>query len=698
MRQQSYLIRKGARYHFRRRIGHFGINHPITISLNTSEPAEARRLARRLAVKWDDITMGMVREVGRGTLKLDEVTAFMRQGLEYELPHATRHLLTPSSNALATPNNFHKIMATAYRIIARMPHNAEVLEGTRIKAECDGTWSKSDRELLHKVLSFLVTPSSVSREDAVDALTKMNVPVNEGTVREARAQILRGMAEAHDRAELIGTPRAGAAFSAIGSLLDDAAVEDLRARAGERPAPVQRWPEEAVDGDVCPFANRTTVRFSEQIDDLITIMEQKKKYKRDNGQRRRVLQVFAWVTGDKVMSEYRSEDVEAFVALLRTIPTDVRFGRLYEKGRMAAPFEQASIPKVSAETKRNDRTINRDLSILSAASECLKKSFWKPRRGFALEMNFLEEWIDIENDPNDPKRMPWTPDHLIAMYSLPLWQGGGGAGSRIKSVQSPVIYQDAAYWMPLIATYTGLAREEAAGLEVIDFYFDCEVPYLLVQANMTRSKDGKNPDGLKRKSRYRVMPLHPELLRLGLRDYVEAIEDEQWDNWGEDKIIPIFPELYSSDAKKRQNDRDEGGLKVPAFGGRRFYAIAWRFLMDATHAIMPLPETRTGKKADFHSQRTYAVSVLADSTVSDAIINAHMGHAQVGTARRNYIRRGLTLGQLNELRERLKIMIEMMPNVTSHVPKADQVRLLPLKKRSRVGSAKGRNAIHRFCE
>src|SRR5690606_570740 len=116
---------------------------------------------------------------------------------------------------------------------------------------------------------------------------------------------------------------------------------------------------------------------------------------------------------------------------------------------------------------------------------------------------------------------------LETMYALPIWQGGGGSGRRLKPESAPAIYQDAAYWVPLIGTYTGLAREEACGLEVTDFNFDCEVPYLLVQANMTRSKDGKSPGGLKRLSRRRVMPLHPELLKLGLPEYVEAVAHEQ---------------------------------------------------------------------------------------------------------------------------------------------------------------------------
>lgn len=201
---------------------------------------------------------------------------------------------------------------------------------------------------------------------------------------------------------------------------------------------------------------------------------------------------------------------------------------------------------------------------------------------------------------------------------------------------------------------------------------------------MTRSKDGVTKAGLKRKSRYRVMPIHPELMRLGLKEYVEAMDDEGHEM--------IFPELYLAAAKTGKAD-----AKIPATGGRRFYATAWCFIMDATHAIEPLPETKDGKKADFHSQRTYNNSVLASPDVSETLIADHMGHARRGTGARNYNRRALTLGQEQELKERLEMIKKVMPTVTDHVQRANTINLLPLAKRSRVGSAEGRNAKTRFC-
>lgn len=119
MRQQSYLVRKGARYHFRRRIGHPACLKPISISLGTADPGKARCLARRLAVKWDEVDMGMEILGGRRSLTLDEQESLFRQGLKDELARATAHITAPIGSEEPHPL-LHKMMAMAYRIVMRM--------------------------------------------------------------------------------------------------------------------------------------------------------------------------------------------------------------------------------------------------------------------------------------------------------------------------------------------------------------------------------------------------------------------------------------------------------------------------------------------------------------------------------------------------------------------------------------------------
>lgn len=698
MGRQTYLMRRGGRYHFRRRFTFGdGNSQPIMLALGTADPVDARRIVNRLAVRWDVMSMQAAQRIERGTLTLQEQRALFRQGLEHELADATRHVTAPRRLEFDDAS-YSKVAVAAYTIVGSVPHDTKELSVEAIERHIDDGWTDAERRLLMNMLRLYITPMSVSRGDAVEALEALGVPVNDGTASEARWNLIRGRIEGQKRAPLVDHPLFADRDVPALHLLDDDLVERARRVTPFRPIaiepasapPVAEPAASSADGGY--FARSTTIRFREQLDDMLATMILNKKYKPDHGQRRRVLQTFAWITGDKPLSEYGPEDRIAFVKAMTAIPNTIRFGELGKAGPMAVPFDAAAFDAPTAETLRSGRTINRDLTILAAAEDVLHETHWRPRYGGDRVLNFLKSWAKIEEDFADPKRVPWTPEHLRTMYTLPLWQGGGGVNERIKPSAAVNVWQDAAYWLPLFGTYMGVAREEGAGFEVADFNFECEVPYVLVQANMTRSKDGVTKAGLKRKARHRVLPLHPELLRLGIQRYVERMT-------GEGHAM-IFPELYLPEAKyapwTRKGD-DKAGGKAEAFGGRRFYAISWCFLMDATHGVMPLPETSDGKKADFHSQRTYNNSVLASPEVSQTIIDKHMGHAPTGTGPRRYMRRSLALGEVRELRERLDVMVRQMPIVTEHVPVSETVNLLPLVERSRVGSAPGRNAKHRFC-
>lgn len=699
MGRQTYLLRRNGRYHFRRRLAFGGGNcQPIMLALRTADPADARRIANRLAVRWDAISMQYAQRIERGTLNLEEQRTLFRQGLEHELADATRHVTAPRRPDVDEAA-YSKVAVAAYTIVGSVSHDTTNLSVELIEAHIDDSWTDAERRFLMTMLRLYITPMTVSRSDAVGALEPLGTPINNGTITEARWNLIRGRIEAQKRAPLVDHPLFADRDVPALHLLDDELVQQARRVTPMRPAPVNPAPanpphEPPSSSDNGYFARSTTIRFSEQLDELLATMVLNKKYKPDRGQRQRVLETFAWITDDKALSDYGPEDRITYVKAMKAIPNNVRFGVLGKSGLMERPYADAVFEAPTADTLRSDRTINRDLTILAAAEDVLHETHWRPRYNGERIINFLKSWTKIEDDFADPKRVPWTPEHLRTMYSLPLWQGSGGSNQRLKPQTPGNVYQDAAYWLPLFGTYLGVAREEGAGFEGIDFNFECEVPYVLVQANMTRTQDGKTKAGLKRKARHRVMPLHPELLRLGIQQYVEEM-----DLAGHEMI---FPELYLTEAKySRPTTKNETDADLPkkaeAFGGRRFYAISWCFLMDATHSVMPLPETSDGKKADFHSQRTYNNSVLASPEVSQTIIDKHMGHAPKGTGPRRYMRRALALGEVQELRERLDVMVKQMPIVTAHIPVQKTVNLLPLIERSRVGSAPGRNAKHKFC-
>ena len=628
--------------------------------------------------------MLLTQERQRGHLTIEEQDALFRMGLKHELARATGHRTAPMGPSEA-PAGLHKIMAAAYRIVARLPHDAEAIDRKTFEREVDETWTDEEVSRLKTTLKLLVTPATIGPSTTSEALQAVCAPINDGTIREGRSQLLRGYAEAHQRATFIDSYDVQSSGRGVMALLDDEIIGRAWAahECGMRavvPA-VQHVSAGVRPVDESIYAFPSDLRFSEVMSEVLAELQAENGWANDNGQRAAVCERAAWICGDKPLREWSAADARYFAKTVAKFPNKFSWGKLNKSGAMAVPFDESAIPSNNG-MERSARTINRDLSILQNVSRRLAKTHWRLKYGDRLEVDFLEYTLRVEDDPGDPDRMPWTPEHLITLYSLPLWQGGGGSVERLRPSNRPSVYMDAAYWLPLIATYTGVCREEGAGLEVDDFNFDSEVPYLVVKKNKLRR--------LKNKARDRVMPLHPQLLELGLQRYVEAIAKEQ--NHQAGTCTPVFPELWCKKAKYRGD-----GKKVPAIGGRRFYAIAWRYMADATHGVMPLPETSDGKKADFHSQRTYNLSVLASPTVAQKILDMHMGHASQGTGQKKYNRRALALGEVKELRERLDVMVREMPNVTSHIPRQTKINLLPLQRRSRVGSAPGRDAQRKFC-
>lgn len=159
MRQPSYLLRKGARYHFRRRLSDSLEKRPINIALGTSDPSEARRLARRLAVKWDEIAMEFTIKELRYTLTLEEQEALFREGMKAELARATAHQTAPMGDDKAHPLH-HKVMAGAYNVVARVRHDAEEIGPSVIDSAIGSDWSAEELKLLRTALRVLVTPTS----------------------------------------------------------------------------------------------------------------------------------------------------------------------------------------------------------------------------------------------------------------------------------------------------------------------------------------------------------------------------------------------------------------------------------------------------------------------------------------------------------------------------------------------------------
>ena len=87
------------------------------------------------------------------------------------------------------------------------------------------------------------------------------------------------------------------------------------------------------------------------------------------------------------------------------------------------------------------------------------------------------------------------------------------------------------FWLPLLALYTGARLNELCQLHLLDFE-------TIEGIKIIQISDQNGVKKVKTKAGNRIIPIHPELIRLGLLDFVDSLKKR-----GE---IRLFPELKMS--------------------------------------------------------------------------------------------------------------------------------------------------------
>lgn len=191
--------------------------------------------------------------------------------------------------------------------------------------------------------------------------------------------------------------------------------------------------------------------------------------------------------------------------------------------------------------------------------------------------------------PQSPE--PFSPAELKALFATPLFAGH-------KSPKQPLTpggcVERGSYWFAgLIALYTGMRAGEIAQLLFDDFDFAAEVPVIHVR---TEDGTGKKVKLAKTASSVRDVPIADMLLKLGLRDFVEA-RHKRW------KAGRIFPDI-SFGTKDRRSD-----------GMSKF----WGRLLKASGLHKP------GRS--IHVTRHTATAAMRAAAVPEDVIGAVLGHA-----------------------------------------------------------------------
>lgn len=673
MSRIPHTRRINGRYIFQRRV-HLRnlISKPVGLALQTADPDTARHRAALLSARFVTTarTIKAMYSSNGAALTGKEIEAVFQAELRDALERAIDSIYQAGDYDSAM--NQTRVFAEAYRVARRAnrPDTLTPEDEADLVARGHEDWI----EFIRCDLDRLCNARTLEFDDIYERLHSAAARISAAAFKAAEPHILRARAEAFRRAQFLNDPAVLDAPNPVEALLS---ARFDPPTPGHQPASIVTGP--ANDAAAAPttaeyprlipshpdslFQVYDPQPFSAVIADVLAELKTDGTWKGDLKQQRRIMETFAWITGDKQLGAYTHLDAASFKKGLQRLPAKFYFGSLAE-GAMARPFAEvmAEQPPLNADSRRSHKTVNRDLSTMATVAKHLATTSWMPRMQGAIIMNFGAGRIAIKDDPNIDTRPPWTTAHLDHLFRSPLYTGGGGALRRLRDDEPErSVWHDAAYWAPLLWFYHHSCREETCGLEIADIVADHPIPHFHIRDNLTRGRDGETA-GEKRRARRRILPIHQELLRLGFLEYVEAIHAEGH--------RALFPELYVN-AEKR--------------GGAHFYERAWQHMVGYIGARIPLPTNAAGKGPDIHSVRALGSSFYEVDGVNELMRADVMGHAREGTNGKHYSKRMATEGLDVVLVERRAFIERYVPTITRDID-PQPIRLLPLEKRSRVGA------------
>ena len=186
------------------------------------------------------------------------------------------------------------------------------------------------------------------------------------------------------------------------------------------------------------------------------------------------------------------------------------------------------------------------------------------RRGAKLHAHDLSDFRTKKAGRDRNARDIPEVEAIRTFFQLPVFTGCMGWNHRakdgIRALHQPgdLVFHRAAFYVPMLAFYTGARREELCGLAPDDVIEIGDRHILCIRPNAIRS--------LKNDQSIRHIVLHPELIRLGFAAYVEAVRALGY------KMV--FPELAPIAGKgscgDRLYDELESAFKTSGFSTHHF--------------------------------------------------------------------------------------------------------------------------------
>lgn len=212
---------------------------------------------------------------------------------------------------------------------------------------------------------------------------------------------------------------------------------------------------------------------------------------------RRSIRVFIELFGDLPVSQIKAADLRKYYKECMRLPKHVkRAEQALDARELLKKYEGRKVDRISPASAKKMFSGVRSVLEVCVAHEHLPQN---PALGIRLP----------KVKAMGRAREPFSRDDLKAIFEdSPIYQQTTG---RLRYAG------EAGYWIPLIALYHGMRLEEIGQLRLTDVKQEDGVSYF----NVDTLHDGQT---LKTASSIRKVPIHPELDRLGFRDYLEKLQ------------------------------------------------------------------------------------------------------------------------------------------------------------------------------